>query len=63
LEKSSFEALIDVIRVLQTHEIPYMLVGAFSSNAYGYPRATKDADIVIRWEATLSSIHKPDSKS
>lgn len=24
-----------------------MLVGAFSSNAYGYPRATKDADIVI----------------
>ena len=44
LEKSSFEALIDVIRVLQTHQIPYMLVGAFSSNAYGYPRATKDAD-------------------
>jgi hypothetical protein len=50
LEKSSFEALIDVIRVLQTHQIPYMLVGAFSSNAYGYPRATKDADIVIEYE-------------
>jgi len=27
-----------------------MLVGAFSSNAYGYPRATKDADIVIEYE-------------
>ena len=50
MEKSSFEALVDVIRVLQTHEIPYMLVGAFSSNAYGYPRATKDADIVIEYE-------------
>ena len=50
LEKSSFEALIDVIRVLQTHQIAYMLVGAFSSNAYGYPRATKDADIVIDYE-------------
>jgi hypothetical protein len=27
-----------------------MLVGAFSSNAYGYPRATKDAVIVIEYE-------------
>lgn len=50
LDKSSFGALIEVIRVLQTQEIPYMLVGAFSSNAYGYPRATKDADIVIEFQ-------------
>lgn len=57
MEKPSFEALIDVIRVLQTHEIPYMLVGAFSSNAYGYPRATKDADIVIEYvEGVLTKI-------
>jgi hypothetical protein len=43
--------------VLQTHEIPYMLVGAFSSNAYGYPRATKDADIVIEYvEGVLTKI-------
>jgi hypothetical protein len=27
-----------------------MLVGVFSSNAYDYPRATKDADIVIEYE-------------
>lgn len=26
-----------------------MLVGAFSSNAYGYPRSTNDADIVIAY--------------
>lgn len=50
MDKSSFDALIYVIRVLQTLEVPYMLVGAFSSNAYGYPRATKDADIVIQYE-------------
>ncbi|MBU6239890.1 MAG: hypothetical protein KGQ51_18910 [Planctomycetes bacterium] len=45
--KSSFQSLVDVIRVLHSLDIPYMLVGAFSSNAYSYPRATKDADIVI----------------
>jgi hypothetical protein len=57
VKKSSFEALIDVIRVLQTHEIPYMPVGAFSSNAYGYPRVTKDADIVIEYqEGVLTKI-------
>ncbi|MCY2962615.1 MAG: hypothetical protein NT069_03010 [Planctomycetota bacterium] len=28
-----------------------MLVGAFSSNAYGYPRATKDADLVIEYRS------------
>jgi hypothetical protein len=57
LDKTSFEALIDVIQVLQTLEIPYMLVGAFSSNVYGYPRATKDADIVIDYrEGILSKI-------
>jgi hypothetical protein len=57
LDKSSFEALIQVIRVLQNHEIPYLLVGAFSSNVYGYPRATKDADIVIDYrEGILSKI-------
>ena len=34
-----------------------MLVGAFSSNAYGYPRATKDADIVIEYqEGVLAKI-------
>lgn len=30
-----------------------MLVGAFSSNAYGYPRATKDADIVVQYQEGL----------
>lgn len=36
-----------------------MLVGAFSSNAYGYPRSTNDADIVIEYQdGILSKIGK-----
>lgn len=46
---SSFDALVTVLWVLQQRRVPYMIVGAFSSNAYGYPRATKDADIVIQY--------------
>jgi hypothetical protein len=53
VQKSSFDALVQVIRVLQTLEVPYMIVGAFSSNAYGYPRATKDADIVVQYKEGL----------
>lgn len=57
MPKSSYEALVEVIRVLQAEQIPYMLVGAFSSNAYGYPRATKDADIVIDYrEGVLKAL-------
>jgi hypothetical protein len=50
IENSSFNALVHVIQVLQTLDVPYMIVGAFSSNAYGYPRATKDADIVVEYK-------------
>lgn len=48
MPESSFGALAEVLRVLQRLDVPYMLVGAFSSNAYGYPRSTNDADIVIQ---------------
>jgi hypothetical protein len=33
--------------------IPYMLVGSFSSNYYGLPRSTKDADFVVQIEHQL----------
>lgn len=42
-----FEATKATIAALETLQIPYMLVGGLSSMAYGIPRATKDADIVI----------------
>lgn len=31
-------------------QIPYMVVGSFSSNVYGTPRSTKDADFVVNFE-------------
>lgn len=50
MHPSSAEALATVIEVLHANEIPYMLVGAISSNAYGYPRSTNDADLVIEYQ-------------
>ena len=49
MTKTSFDCLAEVIRALHAQQIPYMLTGAFASNAYGYPRATQDADIVIEY--------------
>ncbi len=36
-----------VVDALNAEQIPYLLVGSFSSNFYGIPRSTKDADFVI----------------
>lgn len=38
---------ITVIDALDRLRIPYMLVGSFSSNLWGIPRSTKDADFVV----------------
>ena len=37
--------LLDTLNELS---LDYMVVGSFSSNRYGVPRATKDADLVLR---------------
>ncbi|HYE20689.1 MAG TPA: hypothetical protein VEA69_19740 [Tepidisphaeraceae bacterium] len=42
--------MLQVAEALETLDVQYMLVGSFSSNAYGIPRSTFDADFVI--EAT-----------
>src|SRR5947209_26328 len=44
---TSDEAALAVLSALETLEIPYMLVGSFSSNYYGVARSTKDADFVV----------------
>lgn len=44
------EATAAVIKALNAAEIPYMLVGSLSSNFYGIPRSTYDADFVIQWQ-------------
>ncbi len=45
------EATVAVIAGLDTLGIPYMLVGSLSSNLYGIPRATQDADFVVQLKA------------
>ena len=41
------EAVLRAIEALEDCGIPYMLVGSYSTNAYGIPRSTQDADFVI----------------
>src|SRR5882762_4213767 len=40
--------MLRVADALSACGIPYMLVGSFSSNYYGIPRSTKDADFVVK---------------
>jgi len=47
---TSDEAVVAVIDALEAGDVPYMLVGSFSSNFYGVPRATQDADFVVQLE-------------
>lgn len=44
---SSVDVTAAVVDSLEALQIEYMLVGAYSSNAYGIARATQDADFVV----------------
>ncbi len=46
--KTGDEVVGNLIDILNGLQIDYMVVGSFSSNRYGVPRATKDADFVLR---------------
>ena len=53
------EGLLKLLAVLNQLEIPYMLVGSYSSNIYGIPRSTKDADLVLQLNGdALNSLTK-----
>lgn len=45
----------EVVDAIEREQIPYMLVGSFSSNIWGVPRSTKDLDLVV--ELGSQSIH------
>lgn len=45
------QAVARLIEALEREGVPYMVVGAFSSNLYGVPRATNDADIVVQFDS------------
>jgi len=61
---TAVEIVSRVIDALNQSAIPYMLVGSFSSNLYGVPRSTRDADFVLQLESTpintLVSLLGPD---
>ena len=42
------EIVARVLRALNDLHVPYMIVGSLSSNMYGEPRMTKDADVVVQ---------------
>ncbi|MBC8114937.1 MAG: hypothetical protein H7062_11195 [Candidatus Saccharimonas sp.] len=44
---NNVEVTAAVVDALNAEQIDYMLVGAFSSNAYGVARSTHDADFVV----------------
>jgi hypothetical protein len=44
------DALISLILTLEKARVSYMIVGSYSSNFYGIPRSTMDADLVVRFE-------------
>lgn len=45
-------AVLQMIDALEAVSTPYMLVGSFSSNLYGIPRSTQDADFVVEFGNT-----------
>ena len=49
------DVMLQVVDVLYREKIPAMLVGSFSSNYYGIPRATEDVDFVIQVESNLTA--------
>lgn len=40
-------AVVTMVDALSAEQIPYMLVGSFSTSYWGIPRSTKDGDFVI----------------
>ncbi|MCK4341052.1 MAG: hypothetical protein KAY37_04935 [Phycisphaerae bacterium] len=45
---TSNDAVAAMIDALEAVNVPYMLVGSYSCNAYGVARSTKDADFVVQ---------------
>jgi predicted nucleotidyltransferase len=48
------DIMLKVAAALERAQVPFMLVGAFSSNYHGIPRSTQDVDFVIELNAPLT---------
>lgn len=49
------DATVAVIDAFEALAIPYMVVGSLSSNLYGIPRSTHDADFVLEFDSAAFS--------
>ena len=49
------EVVLAVIRAIEAHDIPYMVVGSFAVNFWGEPRTTHDADVVAAMPVEAAS--------
>ena len=49
---TAVDFVIRMIDALERVQVPYMAVGSFSSNVYGKPRSSKDADFVVELGST-----------
>lgn len=63
---ATWNDVLDLARLLERHQVRYVLVGGYALAAHGYARMTQDIDIAVaptfensvRWIAALS--HLPD---
>jgi len=39
--------LLEFLRLLNSHEVEYLLVGGYAVGIYGYPRSTGDMDVWV----------------
>jgi predicted nucleotidyltransferase len=49
------DVMLRVVDALDRAKVPYILVGAFSSNYHGVPRSTEDVDFVIELDKPLTA--------
>lgn len=56
--KNGNEATARIIAALEKLGVEYLLAGSFSSNFYGIPRSTKDADIVAVLDGKLTDLER-----
>lgn len=48
---TGFDATRQLIEILESESIDYLVAGSLSSSAYGIPRSTQDADLVLSVDA------------
>ncbi len=43
----SFETPLDIIELLKSHKVPFLVIGGVAVNYHGYIRATEDVDVIF----------------